>query len=56
MEARYIIRCVVAHDYVMFEKSSRWSYQRPKYKELKNRTLAYINSKIEALEKEFKEL
>lgn len=26
------------------------------FKELKNRTLAYINSKIEALEKEFKEL
>ncbi len=26
------------------------------FKELKNRTLAYIDSKIEALEKEFKEL
>lgn len=26
------------------------------FKELKNRTLAYINSQIEALEKEFKEL
>lgn len=26
------------------------------FKELKNRTFAYINSKIEALEKEFKEL
>lgn len=26
------------------------------FKELKNRTLAYINSKIEELEKEFKEL
>ena len=26
------------------------------FKELKNRTLAYINSKIEALEKEFAEL